>query len=255
MDELYFGNWVINKKSGKQVLYYLIIAAFFFSCNMQENDNRQLRLANKMMNRYDTIRVDNVNDSVKNIDECKYLFDNFYFRFGVSIQKYFDVWDSLAIDLNSDERIDTLVILTPVSIIEAQYFNCRLNEHSDRILVETITNGKAKIRNQYRNIVSNIGGVLSKYNGMYLTKHGFEIHHTSGSRYAWHYITEFSTQQKDSIILIRIKKICSFDGFDENREYFYDKYSVGQINIIDTINNNCGCDSIWSELERKHITD
>ena len=107
----------------------------------------------------------------------------------------------------------------------------------------------------YQNLISNIGGVLSKYNGLFLTENGFEIQHQAGSRFSWEYFTEYSTKSADSISLSGIKKVCSFEGFGKNIEYSFNKYSPGNINIPDTIYNNCDCDSIWLELEKKHSSE
>lgn len=195
----------------------------------------------------DTIKVDTNRKYVKSI--CPDSVNEYYSNLGIIISKYYDIRDSLTIDLNRDGLIDTLVVLSPFSLDVS--YNCRLDSVLTRILVEIINcNGYSKIRNIYSNLISNIGGVLSKYNGINLTKEGFEINHSSGAKYTWHYTTEYSTQFPDSIFLVKIRKTCSIYSFDSSVEYHFNKYSTTKVNIPDTLYNQCNCENLWKELEK-----
>jgi hypothetical protein len=94
--------------------------------------------------------------------------------------------------------------------------------------------------------------ILSKYSAIFKTKNGFGLRHEAGSRYSWTYFTEFSTEKEDSIYLIKIRKICSFEGYEEISEYPYEYINLNELNINDTLKSNCNCDSLWLHLEKKY---
>lgn len=178
------------------------------------------------------------------------LLNDYYLRFGIAIPKYYSVRDSLAIDLNKDRKIDTIIFLSPVILEDSKYSRELDINNPKRVLVEIISNGEStRLRNVYDNLTSDIGGVLSTYSGLYLSKRGFEIRHMAGAKFSWTYVIEFSTQSQDSIFLARIEKTCSFNGVDDQKEYFYEKMSVSHLNINDTINADCNCDNAWMRLE------
>lgn len=198
---------------------------------------------------YDTLMI--ANQILSESDDKNELLSSYYIDFDIVISNYYIVTDSIAIDLNDDNLIDTIVLLTPV-VLEDERFKDYLKEESPkRLLVEILnTPNGSKIRNIYDNLASSIGGVLSKYAGIYKTNQGFEIRFQSGSRYSWSYIVEFSTHHPDSIFIVRQEKICSFDGRDMRYEQFFKKASVSIISISDSIDNNCNCDPIWEKLEQ-----
>ncbi|MDQ3192190.1 MAG: hypothetical protein M3Q58_11415 [Bacteroidota bacterium] len=226
-------------------LIYLLSILFLFSCGQPQNSK-------EIYFHRDTVQVDSFTNSFKENQLCNDFLKNYYSRFGIIIQNYFEVDNSLILDINRDGLMDTLAILTPVSLENHHYYDCLIENVSNRLIVEIINdNGKSRIRNIYPNLVSNIGGVLSKYNGIFISEKGFEIHHQSGSRFSWEYITEYSTQLEDSISLIKITKRCSFESKEKIEEYLFNNYSVNKINVSDTIQNNCNCDNIWNELQNK----
>jgi hypothetical protein len=120
------------------------------------------------------------------------------------------------------------------------------------LLVEIINHkGRSKIGNVYNNLISDSGGVLSHYNGIYRTDNGFEIVHQTGARYSWLYKMEFSVTNKNGLMLTKILKRCSFDGLDKTREFSYNQLLLDKINIPDTLNHQCNCDPLWIELEKQ----
>lgn len=197
---------------------------------------------------YDTIKFKGLGEIPAN---CLQFSDKYYKRFGIVISNYYQVRDSLAISLNNDKYIDTIVILSPLSL-EPIDENCdfSFDKHPKRLLVEIINNnGKSKIRNIYPNLVSDIGGVLSHYNGIFKTKEGFKINHEAGARYSWEYSVRLSVG-KDSLTLTSIFKKCSYNGKDKNISYHYNNAPISKINIPDTIKNQCNCDEFWSKLDK-----
>jgi hypothetical protein len=198
----------------------------------------------------DTIHFESVNATGK---LCKTLDDSYFKRFGIVISKYYVVMDSLAVDLNRDSFVDTVIILSPIPLEPiAENYDCDFEKDPKRLLVEIINNrGKSKIRNVYSNLISNVGGVLSHYNGIIKTKDGFKIVHQAGAKYSWLYTIEFSSATKDKLTLTSISKTCSYEGEEKNLNYYFKNQSIERINIPDTLQSNCDCDKYWLDLEKK----
>jgi len=211
-----------------------ILCLTLFSCAKFSNE----------VGNVDTLRIYDLEDGIP-----KELIGRYYSRFGVSIPKYYVVLDSLAIDLDGNQFKDTLVVFSPLILEDSRFGS--LAQRPKRVLVEIMNvAGRSTIRNTYVNLISNAGGVLSKYNGMSLTNTGFEIRHQAGSRYSWEYIAEFSTAYPDSIYLVRLQKECSFDYATEQEEYVFGQKSVQEISIDDSLSANCNCDRIWKNIEK-----
>ncbi|MGI8600077.1 MAG: hypothetical protein ACR2KB_12565 [Chitinophagaceae bacterium] len=190
--------------------------------------------------------ISNRNDST-----CSILLVGYYKRFGIYISKYYLVEDSLSIDLNGDKNIDTLVVLSPISLELVESASCVLDTSPKRLLVEIINNnGKSSIRNVYTNLISDVGGALSPYNGMTRTENGFNIKHHAGAKYSWGYTMEFVPNENMILTLKKISKICSYDGQDKKFEYLYNDFDLQTMSIQDTLDINCGCDKAWLELEK-----
>jgi hypothetical protein len=230
--------------------YFVIIifSTLLIACNRSGSPTNSVGIS-------DTIRVSNMQVGVTPEVRAEYL-NHFYSRFGVVIPKYYLVVDSLALDLNSDGFIDTLMVLSPISLEEVEHSNLQIETTPKRLLVEILNmKGISKLRNIYENLISDIGGSLSKYNGLKPTECGFEINHTSGSKYSWSYSTVFSTKSKDSLQLLKIKKTCAYDGKEKNIEYVIDNRSIKNINVQDTINANCNCDALWESISDRRIDE
>jgi hypothetical protein len=227
----------------KNIIFYISIVTFFFLSCDQKVSNKEIH--NKIL---DTVKVYNAIDL--NNDMSKLFLHSYYEKFGIIIPNYYLIIDSLSIDLNNDNIFDNVILLSPITLEVEKYALLKLENDPNRILVELITQDKiSKIRNIYCHQVSNIGGVLSKYNGMIITDKGFEILHESGSRYSWAYTTEYSTHYNDSIFLFRIEKVCAYDGIEKKLEYFFNKKSLQELNVSDSIDINCNCDKLWMSLQ------
>jgi len=199
----------------------------------------------------DTLFAKMINDGASNNDTCRLIANNFHKRFGIVISDYYVIKDSLSIDLNDDQIVDALIVLSPLSL-ELEHNECKIDSCSKRLLVEVIKDiGRAKIRNVYNDLISNFGGVLSHYNGMHKTNNGFEIIHQAGARYSWLYKMEFSVANKNELRLTKIFKRCSFDGLDKTREFRYNQLSLDKVNVPDTLKRQCNCDQLWMELEKQ----
>ncbi|MDP4291674.1 MAG: hypothetical protein Q8908_11385 [Bacteroidota bacterium] len=201
---------------------------------------------------YDTIHAIGLKNQRNIGDNCLKVANTFYKRFGVLISDYYVVKDSLALDLNGDNVVDTIAILSPISL-EVGPNECRFDSIPKRLLVEIIANknGLAKIRHIYTNLLSNSGGVLSHYSGMYKTNDGFMIIHQAGARYSWQYSMNFSVAKKGYITLRKISKRCTFNGHDKKAVYYYNYLPVNGINVSDTLNLQCNCDKMWMDLEKQ----
>jgi hypothetical protein len=202
----------------------------------------------------DTIHIPDINPEFNNEKLKHELLESYYLKFGIVIPKYYLLEDSLAVDLNGDKLIDTLIVLSPISLENIAYSDCNIESIPHRLLIEIINhNNYCKIRNVYDCLISNIPGFLSKFNGLYLTSSGFKIVHQSGARFSWTFTIEISTQFKDSIFLERIEKKCSFEGKEKVEESKFHKGSLHILNIIDTIKSNCSCDSAWKILQHNNL--
>ena len=189
---------------------------------------------------YDTLRVAS---SVKDPD----LIDKYYLFSDIAIPNYLEFEDSLNVDLDSDGDKDVLVLFSPKTLVDPDYFGME-GDMAHRIVVEIISDsGDSRIRNQYSNLVSNIGGVLSKYSGMELTNKGFKITHESGSRYSWTYKTFFDINE--SISLNKISKVCALGEESQEVNFEYENgLSLDSFNMVDTLNVDCNCEKIWAGL-------
>ena len=184
---------------------------------------------------------------------CAKLSNTYYKRFGITISSYYIIRDSLAIDLNNDYFIDTVVIFSPVSLEPiAEDYNCNFQKQPKRILVEVINNnGSSKIRGIYSNILTDVGGVLSHYSGIFKTNDGFKIVHQAGAKYSWTYTIELSNSKNDKLSLVNISKVCSFEGNEIKQDYNFKALPIEEINMPDTLQLNCNCEKHWLELEKK----
>src|ERR1700752_2182236 len=170
---------------------FLILTAVLFGCNSEKPND----LVAENNSNTDTISLVVVNNG----HSAEY-FNKYYQRFGINIQHYYQITDSLPIDLDSNGSIDTIVILTPKSLEDAEYFDKKIDSLPKRLLVEVLNiNGKSKVRTIYQSLVSDIGGVLSKYRGIEKTDNGFVLKHEAGNKYTWLYNVEFSAKKKESI--------------------------------------------------------
>lgn len=222
-------------------LFIYLLGFLLVACNQTEVKKRQLTSV------LDTVNVE-ITPIVSEKEQTE-LLNTVYVKFGIAIPKYYLLEDSLPIDLNRDNLIDTLIVLSPVSLEDPDYSDCKVEIVPKRLLVEIINdNGNSKIRHSYSNLISNIGGVLSHYNGIFKTKKGFSIVHEAGARYSWSYSMEFSVEN-DAIALVKVLKVCSFDGNVKKVEYEYKNLPIEEINVSDTISQQCNCDKFWSELD------
>lgn len=224
---------------------FIIIAIVLFGCNSEKS--KEFFIDNKM----DTINF-HIMD-IKKIDNKKQAFFNKYYqRVGIKIQQYYQIIDSLPIDLDLNNSIDTLLILTPISLENPEFFDKTIDSFPKRLLVEVLNiNGKSKIRNVYDNLISDVGGVLSKYIGITKTINGFEIKHEAGNKYSWIYNVEFSVSKNENISLKKIHKECGYDDNKIVNDINYDNYPIGELNLLDSMKVNCNCDASWKFLSKE----
>jgi hypothetical protein len=197
----------------------------------------------------DSVKMDQNVLKAKLSDSCFLKVKGYNLTCGIMISNYYLVEDSLILDLNNDKESDYLLMLSPVGMEEPDY-NCSL-DNAKRLLVEVISNhGKSKIRHIYSNLLTDISGLLSPYNGMDKCQNGFEIRHMAGQRFTWDYIVQFNTSNEERIYLSKIIKECSVEGQPIKEEYFYKDYPVEKINITDTLKKDCNCYKLWEKLDK-----
>ena len=232
-------------------MFYYALFMLFFSASCHPASDKSGQGASAKNPPYDgamdTIHAFGIPTPQKG-DSCMALANRFHEKFGVLISDYYVVLDSLSIQLNQDSRMDRLLVLSPMSL-EYDTRICPQDQNPKRLLVELIQgeNG-VKVRRIHANLISDVGGVLSHYNGISLTAGGFEIVHQAGARYYWTHKMIFSAN-KDSITLKRVEKTCGFEERERKGVWDADKGFVYGIRISDTLKNNCHCDESWKALE------
>ena len=235
----------------KNKIYYhsSIIIVFALSCNSttKKNENKTIQ-----DNKIHTIEIDTIKPSTFKIPYnsyiCSTVVNKFHKNSGVMISDYYETLDSLNIDLNNDKQLDKLLVLSPKNL-ESDTIVCPVDRTPKRLLAEIINNnGASNVRNVYLNLISDVGGVLSKYNSIYKTKDGFGILHEAGAKFSWSYKTEFSIV-KNNIVLSKISKICSVQGKGKTSVVAMNILPE-KINVVDTLNVDCNCDKIWEKLDK-----
>lgn len=223
-----------------------MMVVVLFGCNSEKLD--KVLTENNM----DSVSFNTINKkplSNKNPE----LFTKYYQRFGIMIQQYYQITDSLPIDLDLDGSIDTLVVLTPKSLENADYFDKMNDSLPKRLLIEVMNmKGISKVGGIHQNLISDAGGVLSKYIGIEKTNNGFELKHEAGNKYTWIYNVEFSVRKNESIALKKIHKECGYDDEVITQEMEYDNYSLEKFNLLDSMKINCNCDESWKLLTDKY---
>lgn len=222
--------------------YIFIIILQLLSCVNRNIDK-------KCINSFDTVKVNSDNNS--NDIRFDTILNKYRNISGVIIQNYYTVEDSLSMDLNNDSQKDLILILTPISLLNEDIPYNLIEENPNRLFVEVeIFKSFSKIRQIRRNLINNIGGVLSKYSGIKQSENCIEISHESGNRYRWLYTYKLSTMNSDSLSLIKIYKECSFADSSVEYTFYYDFLPLNLFNINDSININCDCNNSWEYFEQ-----
>jgi hypothetical protein len=232
----------------KHYIFYLAgTICFYFSCGLPSVNSN---LTGNQVT-YDTVQFIGSKNITDIDDKCLSSLRSFYQKFGIVISDYYVIKDSLSVDLNNDSRLDTILILSPLSL-EPIDDNCsyKFDTQPKRLLVEIISHGgTSKIRGIYSNLVSDVGGVLSHYNGIFKTDNGFKLVHEAGSKYSWSYTMEFSIKN-DNLALVKVLKKCSVNEKEKEISYSFGNIPLNSINLTDTLSHQCNCDSFWSELDK-----
>ena len=235
-------------KNKTMLRFDIFISAFFIvSCNntiSPVNFNPDQRPGDTLYYRFSEGKTD-INDS------CLNIANSFHKKFDIYISDYFVVLDSLAIDLNSDDVLDRVFVVSPLSLEAKVDDKCQGDDTLvKRLLVEVIlSNGKGSIRQIHSNLISDVGGVLSPYNGIFKTEDGFKIVHEAGAKYIWQYSNRYSVTD-GFLALVETHKKCSFNDKEKNVTYRYNNIPASKVNIQDTLAHQCNCYEYWEELEK-----
>lgn len=147
-------------------------------------------------------------------------------------------------DIDKDNRVDTLIILTPASMIPEEKGNdCNLrSDLDDRLLVilNNIDGKRSKVK-IYKNIISNQVSVAwsgSEEFKKYIN--GFELQKSAGQGCKFNYSIFVNTDNKQLVIdSISLSSFCPSgdDGFKEKNVYFQKPKKIELFNkkMIDSI--------------------
>jgi hypothetical protein len=228
-----------------RVLGVLSIFILVVSCNVKtKTTGGNQRLTDTLY--YETVNINDSNDS------CLTVINSFHKKFNIYISDFFVILDSLTIDLNNDQVMDRIIVVSPLFLEAYGAEKCQFGKDrlSKRLLVEVLNlNGQGKIRHVYTNLISDVGGVLSPYNGIFSTEDGFKIIHEAGAKYSWHYSNKYSVK-KGLITLVETYKRCSYDNKEKDVSYRFNNIPASEVNIQDTLARQCNCDEYWGELEK-----
>jgi hypothetical protein len=207
---------------------------------------------------FSSIKKDSITDSIYPVINTKLKKRNlmllpislkgWHKKFGLYISDYYDEIDSLKIKVNTSNVLHSIIVLSPVSLDRERFHNfLKIDTLPTRLLLHIVySNGKPQIAGIYDNLISNAGGVLSKYSGIFETNQGFKIAHEAGNKFSWRYVTTFEVK-KNKLIVTKIQKRCSYDDYDE--KIVYRRYMPAErFNLLDTLNKQCNCDNIWNKL-------
>lgn len=211
----------------------LFIFIILFSCNKKTKD--------------DTLIIDSTYDSIKGPEkihnDCFKLTSGYKKRFGVILSNYFEISSKVFYDFNNDNKIDTIVVLTPASLIAGEKGNlCTSNSKFDNrllVLFENLNGKKSKIK-IFNNIISNQSSVAwSGFEKLYCTENGFVLKKSAGQGCKFKYSIFVNTKSDIKVIdSINFSSFCpSEDNFREIKIQMEKDYKLEFFNrkFIDSI--------------------
>lgn len=174
-------------------------------------------------------------------DSCSVSVKGYKKKFGVILSNYFEISDQMFYDINKDEKIDTLLVLTPASMIPGEKGNsCNRADLDDRLLVVLFNlDGKKSKINIFKNIISNQISVAwqgSEEFGKY--KNGFKLQKSSGQGCKFDYSIFVNTTNKRIIIdSISLSSFCPSSNNKEKNIQFFKTKDIRKFNrkMIDSI--------------------
>ncbi|MDD4739609.1 MAG: hypothetical protein PHG98_06635 [Bacteroidales bacterium] len=228
----------------KKIFFLLLLS----SCNVYSFYSNTIK--------FDTIKPI-ITQSYK-YDTCYTIITQYYNLNGILISKYYDVMDSIKIDLNNDKQDDYLVVLSPFCLDGLPFIDGRpdccdfIDTMPKRLLVEIIIeNGQSKLRNIYPDIIPSEPLLLKSYNSIEKTKEGFDIIISKGHKYHIDYVMSFIVKD-DRILLDKTKKSCFIGDHDKSGTEKYSNLEINKIKIQNILDNNCYCNEYWDYLEKKY---
>lgn len=222
-----------------------IFIVFLLTSSCQEPKPKTVFVENNLFleKKLDTIKI----FGASNLScTCSDSLEGYYNRFGLLIQKYYNVIDSLS--FNKGKVSKFFLVLSPVPIDNLSCYDCLDTKSSDRLLVEVEeSEGQTKLLNIYSNLISNVASSVSTYNGINISKEGIQVSHQKGDRFSWEYTTFYILDEVNGLLLSRIERKCLFEDKEHISNYYYSNQMIDSISLHDTIKNNCGCDNVWNE--------
>lgn len=224
--------------SNKFLYFIFLNVIFVFHHNQLKNYQRKDEKIVKTKS--DTVKSSNKLLSKK----CYSISKGYYHRFGQVISNFYETSETLGIDLNNDNRIDTLVILTPLTLIptaEKGGVCWKKNINESRLLLKVLNlKSGQKLNRIYRNIITNVSsfawGGCEKISKI---KDGFVLSGSRGQGCIFDYkIHVLNNRQKLYIKKIEFYSSCSKKSklkIDyKNCSFPIEKYNT---NIIEYLKN------------------
>ncbi len=186
---------------------YLFLIFLFISCGKK----------NIEIESHELVSVDTINPEYKlpMNKSCNKISEGYYNRYGLVISNFFEVTRTLPIDLNNDKLIDTLAILTPLSLIPTAEKGgvCFRKDTTENRLLIGIYNFKnrQKLYFNYPNVIANTSS--SAWGGcekMAIDKNGFVLKGYRGQGCVFDYNIYVLVENKELYIdSIRLNSSCS----------------------------------------------
>ncbi|MNY09783.1 hypothetical protein D3C86_1427200 [compost metagenome] len=234
MEVLFFGIYIKDKRGIMKKKYFLI-SLIIISLSCKKIGNEQKEIAATF---FDSIKCPE-----KLEKKCSVLTNGYSKKFGIILSNYFEVSDKLYYDINKDNKVDTLLILTPASIIPGEKgYNCNSrSDLDDRLLVilNNIDGKKSKVK-IFKNVISNQASVawsgseeFEKY------ENGFELKKSAGQGCKFDYSIFVNTKNEQIVIdSLKLSSFCpSGSGYKEKKINFQKAKKIELFNkkMIDSI--------------------
>lgn len=154
----------------RKINLLIVLLMCTFSCHNPNNGVIKKRML------LDTIQSEY---KIANNSPCLEISKGYYNKFGIVISNFYEVTKILSIDLNNDKKMDSLIILTPNSLIpsaEKGGVCARKDTIDNRLLVRILNIGNKRELSVFKNVISNNSSVAwDGCEDIKITKNGFEL--------------------------------------------------------------------------------
>ncbi|MNQ79037.1 hypothetical protein D3C85_939670 [compost metagenome] len=189
------------------------------------------------------VKFDTINKPKNLKQECDNVTNGYKKKFGAYISNYFEITDEMVFDINNDNKLDTLAILTPAPLIPGELSNkCTYGDETyNRLLVVfKNTNGINSTITIFKDVISNqVSIAWGGSEGFKQYKNGFILKKSSGQGCKFDYSIFINTLGKEAVVdSINLSSFCpSGNNFKERKINFEKTKMLKDFNrkIIDSI--------------------